>query len=102
VGPGAPEPLEAAEELVFLCHATCVTLLGERLAEPRPRGSAREHVSLGGSGRVFLCPGLGWRLRARRKPRIGSKPPSIGSLGLGRAPKPRVEVADLLGLGLIP
>jgi hypothetical protein len=59
MGPRAPKPLEATEELVFLCHAPCVTLSRERLIEPCPRGSAGEPLSLGGSGRVFLCPGLG-------------------------------------------
>jgi hypothetical protein len=29
VGLEAPKPLEAEEELVFLCHALCVTLSGE-------------------------------------------------------------------------
>jgi hypothetical protein len=47
------------EGLVFLCHALCVTLSGERLVEPRPRGSAREPPSLSASRHVFLCPSLG-------------------------------------------
>jgi hypothetical protein len=34
MGPRDPEPLEVAEELVFLCHAPCMTLSGERLTEP--------------------------------------------------------------------
>jgi hypothetical protein len=62
-GSGSPGPLEAMEGLVFLCHAPCVTLLGERLAKPCPRGSAREPPSLSALGRVFLCPSLGWCLR---------------------------------------
>jgi hypothetical protein len=57
----AQEPLEAAEELVFLCHTPCVFLSGERLAVPCPRGSVGEPPSLDGSRRVFLRPGLGWR-----------------------------------------
>jgi hypothetical protein len=59
----APEPLEAEEELVFLCHAPCMTLSGERPAEPCPRWSVREPLSLDGPGRVFLCLSLGWRRR---------------------------------------
>ena len=35
MGPGAPEPLEAAEKLVFLCHAPCITLSWKWLARPR-------------------------------------------------------------------
>jgi hypothetical protein len=46
MGPRAPKPLEATEELVFLCHAPCVTLSRERLIEPCPRGSAGEPLSL--------------------------------------------------------
>jgi hypothetical protein len=59
MGPETPKPLEAMEGLVFLCHAPCVTLSGARLIEPRLRGSVGESLSLDGSGRVFLCPGLG-------------------------------------------
>jgi hypothetical protein len=59
MGPGALEPLEATEELVFLCHAPCVSLSGERLIEPRPRGNVGEPPSPSGLGRVFLCLGLG-------------------------------------------
>ena len=51
----ALEPLKPAEEFVFLCHAPYVTLSKERLTEPRPRGSAREPPSLGGSGGTFSC-----------------------------------------------
>jgi len=58
-GPKAPEPLEAEEELVFLCHALCVTLLGERPMKTRPRCSVWEPPTLDGSGHVFLRPGLG-------------------------------------------
>jgi hypothetical protein len=59
VSPGAPEPLEATEEFVFLRHAPCVTLSEEWLTVLHLWGSAGELTSLGGSGRVFLCPGLG-------------------------------------------
>jgi hypothetical protein len=47
-------------------------------------------------------PGPWLALKARRKPRIESKPLSIGSLGLDEPPEPRAEVVDLLGLSLIP
>ena len=46
-------------ELVFLCHAPCVTLSGELSVKPRPRCSVGEPLSLDGLGHVFQCPGLG-------------------------------------------
>jgi hypothetical protein len=59
VGLGAPKPLEATEEFVFLHHALCVTLSEEWLIALHSRGSVEELTSLGGSGRVFLCSDLG-------------------------------------------
>jgi hypothetical protein len=40
--------------------------------------------------------------KAGKESRIVSRLPSIGSLWLGRAPEPQVEVASVLDLGLIP
>ena len=50
----------------------------------------------------LLMPGHCREPKARRETRIGSMLPSIGSERLGRAPEPRAEAADVLGLGLIP
>jgi hypothetical protein len=46
-------------ELIFLCHAPCVTLSWERPARLHPKCSVWEPPSLGGSGLVFLRSGLG-------------------------------------------
>jgi hypothetical protein len=89
MGPEAPKPLEAAEEeFVSLCHAPCVTLLGERPARPCPRGSACEPPSLDGS-RCHLLELRPWvELKAGKELRVRSRPPLVRSLGLGRAPGP--------------
>jgi hypothetical protein len=96
----ASEPLKPAEEFVFLRHAPCVTLSEERLTKPPLLGSAREPLSLVGSGHLSRA----WVLASvegQVGPRIGSRP-SIGSLRLERAPESRVEAACVLGLDLIP
>jgi hypothetical protein len=98
MGLEAPEPLEAVEEdFVSLCHAPCVILSGEQSARPRPRGSAWEPPSLNGSGCRLLEPGPWVELKAGKELRVRSRPPSVESLGLGRALGPRVEVQACSG-----
>jgi hypothetical protein len=63
MGLGAPEPLEATEKIVFLYHAPCMTRSEEWLITPCSQGGTWELLSPNGSGLVFLCPGLDWRLR---------------------------------------
>jgi hypothetical protein len=58
MGPKGPEPPEAVESFVFLCHIPDMTMLEEQLAEARLGSGAREPSSIGGPGLVFLCPGL--------------------------------------------
>jgi hypothetical protein len=48
----ASEPLEPAEEFVFLCHAPCMTLSEEWLTELPLQGCAGEPLSLVGSGHL--------------------------------------------------
>jgi hypothetical protein len=86
VGLGAPEPLEAVKEFVFLCHASCVTLSEEWLIAPHSRGSAWEPSSLDSSGHVFLCPGLGRCLRPREGQGSGLGYHRSGALGSGKPP----------------
>jgi hypothetical protein len=59
MGLGSHEPLEAMEELVFLCHTPCVTLLEEWLTSTHLRGRLLGAAELDGLGHVFLCLGLG-------------------------------------------
>ena len=54
-----PSPVGCGK-LVFFCHAPCVTLSWEWPARPPPKRSIWEPLSLGSSGLVFLCSGLGW------------------------------------------
>jgi hypothetical protein len=79
--------MEAKRKLVFLCHALCVTLSGEQPARPRSKCYIKEIPSLGGSGHVALCVGLGWRHRPSRGRGLGLGFSSIGSLRLGQAPE---------------
>jgi hypothetical protein len=56
----APEPTEAAESFVFLCHALDVTLSEEQLVGACFGSDAREVLGIGRMGLFFLCPDLGW------------------------------------------
>jgi hypothetical protein len=88
----APEPLEAEEKLVFLCHTPCVTLSGERPVRLHPKCCVEEPLNLGGLRHVALCPGLGWRHRPGRSRGPDSGFPSIERL------RPRAEALACLGL----
>jgi hypothetical protein len=59
MGLGSHEPLEAVEELVFLCHTPCMTLLEEWLIATHLQGQRLGATELDGLGHVFLCSGLG-------------------------------------------
>ena len=78
MGMGALEPLEAAEEFVFLHHAPCVTLSKERLIEPRLRGSVREPPEPQWLRAHLLVPGPWLPSESQREPRIGSRLLLIG------------------------
>jgi hypothetical protein len=85
VGPEAPKPLKPAKEFVFLRRAPCVTLSEEQLTEPCLWGSAREPLESWWLGAICLELRPWLALKTMREPRIGSRPPSIGSLRLGQA-----------------
>jgi hypothetical protein len=59
VGPEAPEPPEAVESFVFLCHALDVTLSKKHLVGARLGSNARKPPGISSLGLVFLCPSLG-------------------------------------------
>jgi hypothetical protein len=83
VGLGDLEPLEPAEEFVFLRHAPCVTFSGEQLVGPCLWGSVGELSKPRWLEAHLLVPGPWLAPNAGRELRIGSRFPSIGSLGLG-------------------
>jgi hypothetical protein len=59
MGLGALKPLEAAGKLFLLMSRPMSDLVGKVAGSAVPRGSAREPLSIGGSGLVLLCPNLG-------------------------------------------
>ena len=71
MGLEAHEPQEAVGSFVFLCHAPEVTLSEEQLVGPHLGSGTEEPPSIGSSGHVFLCPGLGWRHEPGRSQRPG-------------------------------
>jgi hypothetical protein len=77
-----------------------MTLSEEWLTAPCSQGGTWEPLSPNGSGLVFLCPGLDWRLRpGEAKDRVQA--PVDRGPGLGQAPEHWAEAAGLLGLGTI-
>jgi hypothetical protein len=68
MGLEAPRSLEAADELVFFCHASRVTLSGERPAKPHPRcsvGEPQASMALDMSSFVEALAGVAGRVGAR-------------------------------------
>ena len=57
--PEALESSEAVESFFFLCHTSDVTLSEEQLVGACLGSDAREPLSTGSLGLVFLCLGLG-------------------------------------------
>jgi hypothetical protein len=62
----APEPSEAMESFVFLCHAPNMTLSEEQLVEACLGSDAREPLGISSLGLVFFCPSLSWHLSQAR------------------------------------
>jgi hypothetical protein len=80
VGPKAPEPPEAAESFVFLCHVPNMTLSEEQLAGARLGSDARKPLGIGSLGLVSYAWALadivsraGAKGRARRCRRSGAQ-----------------------------
>jgi hypothetical protein len=63
-GPGSHPAPRGREKLVFLCHATCMTLSRKWLAGPHLGRDVLEPPSLYNSGLVFLRPRLGCRRKS--------------------------------------
>jgi hypothetical protein len=61
MGLGAYEPLEATGELYLIVLRDVHDLVGKVVGNVVPKGQRRGAPEPGSLGRVFLCPGLGWR-----------------------------------------
>jgi hypothetical protein len=89
-------PRSPRGSFVLWCHTPCVTLSEKWPVMLYRRGSTGEPLSLGSLGRVFLCPGLGWRRQPGRSQGPGWSvvvDQEPGASVLRQTPESQAEVA---------
>jgi len=101
-GPGSPRAPGDRGEACLLVSRPVRDPVGGAAGKAAPKVLRRGAPSLVGSGRVFLCLGLGWRRWPGRSRGPGSGFLSIGSLRLGRAPRALSRGLGVLRLGPVP